>query len=130
MVEAVAAEVVGNGVTVQYGPAGVQWCTDKMLEGIALGKYDKIEKAANELVRISKTAEWLANRQPRYAIFANEFQEAAETIAKKAKDKNMDGVMLAYFTLTKSCVRCHQHLREVRDARNFRLPEELCRSGS
>ena len=35
MVEAVAAEVVGNGVTVQYGPAGVQWCTDKMLEGIA-----------------------------------------------------------------------------------------------
>jgi cytosine/adenosine deaminase-related metal-dependent hydrolase len=35
MVEAVAAEVVGNGATVQYGPAGVQWCTDKMLEGIA-----------------------------------------------------------------------------------------------
>ena len=35
MVEAVAAEVVGNGVTVEYGPAGVQWCTDKMLEGIA-----------------------------------------------------------------------------------------------
>jgi cytosine/adenosine deaminase-related metal-dependent hydrolase len=37
MVEAVAAEVVGDGVTVQYGPAGVQWCTDKMLEGIADG---------------------------------------------------------------------------------------------
>lgn len=31
MVEAVAAEVEGDGVTVQYGPAGVQWCTDKML---------------------------------------------------------------------------------------------------
>jgi cytosine/adenosine deaminase-related metal-dependent hydrolase len=28
MVEAVAAEVEGPGVTVQYGPAGVQWCTD------------------------------------------------------------------------------------------------------
>jgi cytosine/adenosine deaminase-related metal-dependent hydrolase len=35
MVEAVAAEIEGNGVTVQYGPAGVQWCTDGMLEGIA-----------------------------------------------------------------------------------------------
>ena len=34
MVEAVAAEVEGNGVTVQYGPAGVQWCTDDMLRRI------------------------------------------------------------------------------------------------
>jgi 5-methylthioadenosine/S-adenosylhomocysteine deaminase len=31
MVEAVAAEIEGPGVTVQYGPAGVQWCTDPML---------------------------------------------------------------------------------------------------
>jgi cytosine/adenosine deaminase-related metal-dependent hydrolase len=35
MVETVAAEIEGEGVTVQYGPAGVQWCTDAMLEGIA-----------------------------------------------------------------------------------------------
>lgn len=31
MVEAVAADIEGDGVTVQYGPAGVQWCTDEML---------------------------------------------------------------------------------------------------
>lgn len=31
MVETVAAEIEGEGVTVQYGPAGVQWCTDAML---------------------------------------------------------------------------------------------------
>lgn len=31
MVEAVAADVEKSGVTVQYGPAGVQWCTDTML---------------------------------------------------------------------------------------------------
>ena len=34
MVDAVAAEIEGDGVTVQYGPAGVQWCTDKMLRRI------------------------------------------------------------------------------------------------
>jgi cytosine/adenosine deaminase-related metal-dependent hydrolase len=34
MVEAVAAEIEGPGVTVQYGPAGVQWCTDAMLRAI------------------------------------------------------------------------------------------------
>lgn len=89
----------------------------KLLEGIALGKYDKIETSALELARISRTAEWLAQKTPRYEIFSNEFTLAAETIAKKAKAKNVDGVTLAYFDLTKSCVRCHQHLREVRDAR-------------
>lgn len=35
MVEAVAAEIEGDGVTVQYGPAGVQWCSDRMLDLIA-----------------------------------------------------------------------------------------------
>jgi cytosine/adenosine deaminase-related metal-dependent hydrolase len=34
MVEAVATEVEGSGVTVQYGPAGVQWCSDDMLRRI------------------------------------------------------------------------------------------------
>ncbi len=34
MVEAVAADIEGDGVTVQYGPAGVQWCTDDMLRRI------------------------------------------------------------------------------------------------
>ena len=34
IVEAVAADIEGPGVTVQYGPAGVQWCTDDMLRRI------------------------------------------------------------------------------------------------
>ena len=34
MVEAVAADVEGSGVTVQYGPAGVQWCSNEMLRRI------------------------------------------------------------------------------------------------
>src|ERR1043165_8590878 len=79
----------------------------KLLEGIALNKFDKIEKEAEELVRISKTAEWLAaHKTPRYEQFSNEFQRSAENIIKKAKAKNLDGVTLAYFDLTMSCVRC------------------------
>ena len=43
MVEAVAREVEGDGVTVQYGPAGVQWCTDAMLRliGEASGRSNR-----------------------------------------------------------------------------------------
>src|SRR5436305_10852757 len=60
----------------------------KLLEGIVLGKFDKIEKHASELVRISKTAEWLnAHKTPRYELFSSEFQRSAEEIARKAKEK-------------------------------------------
>lgn len=34
MVETVAAEIEGDLVTVQYGPAGVQWCSDELLRRI------------------------------------------------------------------------------------------------
>ncbi len=34
-VEEIALEVAGGNVTVQYGPAGVQWCSNEMLEMIA-----------------------------------------------------------------------------------------------
>lgn len=92
--------------------------SQKLLEGIATAKFDRIEKHADELAQISKTAEWLAaHKTPRYEQFSNEFQRAAEDVSKKARAKNIDGVMLAYFDLTRSCVRCHQYLREVRDAR-------------
>lgn len=94
----------------------------KLLEGIALGKTAQIEKQADELIRISKTAEWLENKEPRYQQFSNDFTRAAETIVRKAKAKNLDGATLAYFDLTMTCVRCHQHVREIRDARGPALP--------
>lgn len=89
----------------------------KLMEGIALGKFDRIEHHANELARISRLAEWLADKSPRYKVFSSEFQGASEDIARKAAAKNMDGVTLAYLDLARSCVRCHQYVREVRDAR-------------
>jgi hypothetical protein len=85
----------------------------------------KMEKHADELIRIARTAEWLANKSPRYEQFSNEFVRAAETIVSKSKAKNIDGVTLAYFDLTMSCVRCHQYVREVRDARGPSMPEQF-----
>ena len=37
--------------------------------------------------------------------------EDAETLAAKAKDKNLDGATLAYLDMTLSCVACHNHFR-------------------
>ena len=88
-----------------------------LLEGIAIGDFKKISASAEELLQLTKTEEWLAYKTPRYGVHSNEFQRAAETLIRKAKDKNIDGTTLAFFDMTMSCVRCHQHVREVRDAR-------------
>ena len=89
----------------------------KLLEGIALSDFNKITSSAERLIQLSKTGEWFVYKTPRYEMHSNEFRRAAETIIEKAKDKNLDGVTLAYFDLTMQCVRCHRYVRDVRDAR-------------
>src|SRR5712672_3059047 len=63
-----------------------------LLEGIALGDFAKINRSAETLIQLSKTAEWFVYKTPRYELHSNEFRRAAETILQKAKDKNLDGV--------------------------------------
>ena len=92
--------------------------SQKLLEALALAKYDKIVTSAEELRRLSTQAEWMGtHKSPRYEVFTNEFRRAVETMAEKAKAKNIDGVALAYVDMTMTCVRCHQFVRETRDAR-------------
>jgi len=89
----------------------------KVLEGLALNDFDKIGDNAQELLVISKLAEWKVVKTPRYANYSSEFQEIAEKLVKAAKDKNLDAATLAYMEMTSSCVKCHKHVREVRMVR-------------
>lgn len=88
-----------------------------LFEGIALADYNKISSSADKLIQISKTAEWIVFKTPKYELYTNEFRRAAEAISQKARNKNLDGVALAYFDMTMSCIRCHQYVREIREAR-------------
>ncbi len=84
-----------------------------LLEGLALNDMAKVQSSAEELLRISKAAQFRrALSTAKYEYFANTFQRAAETAIEKAKAKNIDGATLAYLDLTVTCVRCHQHTRE------------------
>jgi hypothetical protein len=91
--------------------------SQSLLEGLAMSDFAKISRSAEELVRLSRTAEWFVLKTPRYELHSDEFRRAAETVVRKAKDKNLDGAALAYFDMTMNCLRCHQYMREVREAR-------------
>jgi hypothetical protein len=91
--------------------------SQRLLEGLALADFTKISRSAEELIQLSKTAEWMVLKTPRYELHSNEFRRAAETVLRKARAKNLDGAALAYFDMTMSCLRCHQYVREQRDTR-------------
>ncbi|HXG08220.1 MAG TPA: hypothetical protein VNK04_00360 [Gemmataceae bacterium] len=91
--------------------------SQKVLEGVALNDFNKIAKHADELIFISKRAEWKVLKTPQYELHSNEFRRTAEELVQKAKDKNLDGAALAYVDLTLTCVKCHKHVREVRNVR-------------
>lgn len=88
--------------------------SQKVLEGVAVNDFAKISKHAEELIDISKTAEWRALKTPQYEMYSNDFRRTAEALIKNAKEKNLDAAALNYVDLTLTCVKCHKHVREVR----------------
>jgi hypothetical protein len=103
--------------------------SQKVLEAIAIGNFDGIAKHAEELINLSKEAEWKVIKTPRFETYSNDFQRNAEALVKGAKDKNIDAAALAYVDLTLNCVKCHKYVREVRMTRGFQVQEstELAR---
>jgi hypothetical protein len=91
--------------------------SQKILEGVALNDFDLIRKNADELIDVSKQAEWKVIKTPQYEVWSNEFRRNADDLVKSAKDKNLDGAALSYVELTLTCVKCHKYVREVRWAR-------------
>jgi hypothetical protein len=91
--------------------------SQKILEAIATNDFDNLAKHADELIILSKEAEWKVLKTPRYETYSNDFRRNAEALVQSAKEKNVDAAALAYVDLTLNCVKCHKHVREVRMTR-------------
>jgi hypothetical protein len=88
--------------------------SQKVLEGVAVGNFDEIADNAEELISISKQAEWYVSKSPQYEMRSNEFRRTAEQLIKDARAKNLDAAALDYVELTMTCVKCHKYGRETR----------------
>jgi hypothetical protein len=92
--------------------------SQELLAGLALNDFKKIEKNADELIEISRQAEWKAAlKTPDYEVYSNDFRRIAGRLAESARKKNLDAAALSYVDLTLTCVKCHKHVREARMAR-------------
>jgi cytochrome c556 len=83
-----------------------------LLESLVKEDFKGLEASATSLSQISKATAFLrAYKTEEYELQARVFQRAADTLAAKAREKNLDGATLAYLDMTVSCVDCHNHFR-------------------
>ena len=90
--------------------------SQSVLEGVVKQDFDKIIKHAEELIEISKKAEWKVLKTPLYQMYTDEFRRNAEELVANARKKNVEAAALSYVDMTLTCVKCHKHVREKRMA--------------
>jgi hypothetical protein len=89
----------------------------KVLGGLAKNDFDAIKENAGILNDMSRQAAWKMYQSPRYEMYSDEFQRITLKMMTQAKEKNLDAAALSYVDMTLTCVKCHQHVREVRFGR-------------
>ena len=91
--------------------------SQELLAGLAVNNFKKIQKNADDLIELSRQAEWRAFKTPQYEVYSNDFRRVAAEMRENAKKKNLDGAALNYVDMTLTCVKCHKYVRELRMAR-------------
>jgi hypothetical protein len=89
----------------------------KVLAGVATNDFKAVRKHAEELIDISKEAEFKVLKTAQYELLAEDFRRTAGDLVQSAKDRNADAASLAYVQMSLSCFKCHKHIREVRMVR-------------
>lgn len=103
--------------------------TQSMLEAVVTADYDAIARYADPLSRISESeiALWQTPADPAYSQQATLFLLSVKGLREAAEERNIDAVSLEYSTLISSCIRCHTHVRNVRNVRNLDLEPHAAR---
>jgi len=83
-----------------------------LMAALAKEDFKKLEEHAVALVMITKATEFLrAYKTEEYEFQTLAFQKSAQTLAEKARNKNIEGATLAFLDMNISCVGCHTHFR-------------------
>ena len=85
-----------------------------VLEALPLADFGKIEHFAEQLRNVSRATSWHRPDSEEFQLFAKSFQNSADFLAERAKEKDLEGVSMGYIRLTLDCLRCHDALRPAK----------------
>ena len=86
-------------------------CSQGIIEGLALEKFDLVSKNALRLRNMTQSNLWFTMKQPDYLLHTTNYQRSVEALYTAATDKNLEAATEAYTKLAKNCVECHRVVR-------------------
>lgn len=89
-------------------------CSQSLLTGLAIEDFVAIADNAVVLKRIGESTLTKVAPDLTYIKYSTEFTSLADDLARRAKEKDLNGATVAYIRLTINCVECHKHLRDGR----------------
>tara|TARA_R110002072_G_scaffold13481_2_gene56823 strand:+ start:15084 stop:15575 length:492 start_codon:yes stop_codon:yes gene_type:complete len=85
----------------------------QVVDGLAYEDFTRIERGADELLRMTELASWKVRRDPVYMHYSSDFESTALRLRDAARARSTEKATFAYMHLTVSCTACHQHVRKV-----------------
>jgi hypothetical protein len=87
--------------------------THQVVDGLAFEDFARIERGADELLRMTELASWKVRRDPIYMHYSSDFETTALRLLDAARARSIEKATFAYMHLTVSCTACHLHVRNV-----------------
>lgn len=85
-----------------------------VLRALVLEDYASLDRAAQSLGGLTKSAAWGVLKTPEYARYSNEFLRATEGLSAAARSRKLEAAAGEYGNLTQGCVNCHRYIRGTR----------------
>ena len=90
--------------------------SQQILEHLTTGDFRELEKSARRMQVLNFLEQWRRDKkfekESAYQGQLNVFEFATKELIRHAGDKNVDGALEAYVSLTQSCVNCHKLIRD------------------
>jgi hypothetical protein len=91
--------------------------SQEIFAGLTHGDAKKIEDNSRRMLVLNLLEQWRRDndftRQSEYDAQLNAFEYATKELIRTSHDKDIGGALDAYVLLSKSCVKCHQLIRDV-----------------
>jgi hypothetical protein len=90
--------------------------SQEIFAALSRGDAKAIEAPARRMLVLNVLEQWKSNKpymdHSDYEAQLNAFEFAVKELARTGRDNNLNDALDAYLALTKSCVRCHQVVRD------------------
>jgi hypothetical protein len=85
-----------------------------LLQGLTEEDFDLLGDSATRLKAVSEDAALRLSPSVTYVKYSAEFSSIAEELARRAKQRDLNGSTLSYIRLAINCIDCHKFVRDNR----------------